>query len=206
MVTEIENEAWQKLLSLTRQRNKHRWARFRKQQSSIPFIFADKGKQRPFPVSVAANDQKFAVYVFRLLKTNGSLLFRFSVCRKQREVCRFRFPFAENKRKLPFSVRSFICLRNSGNVETWAWRHEYMETWRHGVMVTWRWRPGDMEIWTWRQQTENGSLNDFPESVYRLLIVLRNKRKLSVCKRAKPTKPTCLSMNNSHDRSTTYIS
>jgi hypothetical protein len=33
--------------------------------------------------------------------------FRFSVCRNQTEVCRFRFPFAANKWKLFFSV-SFV--------------------------------------------------------------------------------------------------
>jgi hypothetical protein len=42
------------------------------------------------------------------------------------EVCRFRFLFAENKRKLPFSFfcKSVFRLRNSGNVETWACRHQ----------------------------------------------------------------------------------
>ncbi len=61
-----------------------------------------------------------------------------------------------------------------------------METWRHGDM--------DME-------TTNGKRKRKPRwfSVYRFLIVLRNKRKLSVCKRAKPTKPTCPPMKISYD-------
>jgi hypothetical protein len=33
-----------------------------------------------------------------------------SICSKQIEVCRFRFPFAENRRKLPFSVSSVFRL------------------------------------------------------------------------------------------------
>jgi hypothetical protein len=34
----------------------------------------------------------------------------FSVFSKQMYVCRFRFPFAANKRKLPFSVSPFFCV------------------------------------------------------------------------------------------------
>jgi hypothetical protein len=76
----------------------------------------------------------------------------------QPEVCRFRFPFTEDIRKLPFSVRSVFHLLNSGNVETWTRRHGYMEIWRHddGDMETWRqrnmekWRHGDMDMEIWR--------------------------------------------------------
>jgi hypothetical protein len=50
---------------------------------------ADQGKKLPFPVSV---------------------------CSKQTEVCRFHFPFAANKRKLPFSVGSVaVCSDNVYN-------------------------------------------------------------------------------------------
>ncbi len=56
-------------------------------------------------------------------------------------------------------------------------------------------------------QTENGNPGDFPVSIYRLLIVQmevcrlslclqRNKLKLSVCKRTKWTKWSCLSMDS----------
>ncbi len=41
-----------------------------------------------------------------------------SVCSKQTEVCRFRFPFVENERKLPFSVSSVFRLRKHGDMET----------------------------------------------------------------------------------------
>ncbi len=78
---------------------------------------------------------------FRLQQTNGSLPFPVPSCRK--------------KRKLPFSVSSIFHLRNSGNVETWTWRHgdgdmetwrcRDIETWRHGDKVTWR--HGDVEMW-----------------------------------------------------------
>jgi hypothetical protein len=59
-------------------------------------------------------------------KTN----FRFSVsvCRKETEVCHFRFLFAANKWKLQFSISSVFCLRNAGNMETWRCRQENMET------------------------------------------------------------------------------
>jgi hypothetical protein len=69
-------------------------------------------------------------------------------------VSHFRFPFAENKRKLPFSVRAVFQLRNSGNVEAWTWRHRNMEAWRwrHGNIETWRceymekWRHGEIQF------------------------------------------------------------
>jgi hypothetical protein len=85
---------------------------------------------------------------------------RFLFAANKTEVSRFCFPFTEDLRKLPFSVRSVFHLLNSGNVETWTRRHGYMEIWRHddGDMETWRhrhgdretWRNGDMETWTWR--------------------------------------------------------
>jgi hypothetical protein len=65
---------------------------------------------------------------YRLPTKENKLPFSISVCRKQMEVCRFRFSFAANKQKLLFSVSSVLCLRNSGNMETW--------------------RKGDMEICT----------------------------------------------------------
>jgi hypothetical protein len=58
-----------------------------------------------------------------------------SVCSKQTEVCRFRFPFVENKRKLPFSVSSDFRLRKYGDMETWSWSHRNMDKWGHGDMV-----------------------------------------------------------------------
>jgi hypothetical protein len=64
---------------------------------------------------------------------------------KQKKVCHFRFPFAENKLKLSFSVPfSVVEFRKRGDMD--------METWRQGVMEmeTWRHRHGDMEIWAWR--------------------------------------------------------
>jgi hypothetical protein len=84
----------------------------------------------------------------------NNLLFLFSVCRKQIEVAifyQFFYPFEE------FEIS----------------RHG------HGDMERWRWRHGDIE--TWRHQMENGSLGDFPSSVYRLLIVQTEVCCLSVC-------------------------
>jgi hypothetical protein len=41
--------------------------------------------------------------------------------------------------------------RNSGNIETWTWRHGDLETWRHrhGVREMEKWRHGDMEARTY---------------------------------------------------------
>ncbi len=119
--------------------------------------FADKGKQTP-------------VFCFCLKQTNGSLP--------------FPFPFAENKRKLPFSISPVFRLR----------KHREMETWRNGNMETWRPR-------TWRHQMDNGAqavfLNPFDvcSSCKRKLVFLsicrdENKRILYVCQRTKPTKRT----------------
>jgi hypothetical protein len=70
-------------------------------------------------------------YEDRPLTSSASLLrpFSVSVCSKQTEVCGFHFLFAENKRKLPFSVSSVFLLHISVNME--------METWKHGEMETW---------------------------------------------------------------------
>ncbi len=78
--------------------------------------FDDQGKQT-------------SVFHFRLQQTYGNLP--------------FLFPFAENKRKLPFSVISIFRLWNSGNMETWKYGDMEMETWRHGNMETWK--HGNME-------------------------------------------------------------
>jgi hypothetical protein len=66
----------------------------------------------------------------------------------QTEIYRFHFPFAENKRKLPFHV-SFVWRHGPGhgdmemetrkNMVTWnmeTWRHGNMETWKHGNIAT----------------------------------------------------------------------
>ncbi len=58
----------------------HRWARLLKRQLSIN--------------------------IHRLPTIKNKLPFSVSVCNKQTEVCRFRFPFATNRRKLPFFFSS----------------------------------------------------------------------------------------------------
>ncbi len=62
------------------------------------------------------------------------------VCSKQTEVCRFRFPFASNKRIAEF--------RKLGDMETWRHKHE---TWKYWIIETWRHGREDMDIKTWRQ-------------------------------------------------------
>jgi hypothetical protein len=58
--------------------------------------------------------------VYRLPTKENKLPFSVSICNKQTKVCRFRFSFAANKQKLPFSV----CTRVSDE----TWRHENMGT------------------------------------------------------------------------------
>jgi hypothetical protein len=48
-------------------------------------------------------------------KANKRCVFRLQ---QQTKICRFHFPFADNKRDLPLSVSSVFRLRNSENVET----------------------------------------------------------------------------------------
>jgi hypothetical protein len=81
---------------------------------------------------LANQGKQTSVFRFRLQQTNGSLPFPFSVCSKQTEVCRCRFPFAANKRKFLFTVSSVFYLRNSRDMETW--KNKDMETWRQGDM------------------------------------------------------------------------
>jgi hypothetical protein len=75
-----------------------------------------------------------------------------------------------------------------------------METWRNGEKETWTWRYGhedmDMETWPWRHgiktwgnsdvlrenQTEKGSPDSFPSSVYRFLIMQTEVCRLSMTK------------------------
>jgi hypothetical protein len=47
----------------------------------------------------------------------------------KRKLLHFRFPFAENKEKFPFSISSISV---GGNME--IWRHGDMEAWRHEHM------------------------------------------------------------------------
>jgi hypothetical protein len=95
-----------------------------------------------------------------------NIRFPFSVCSKQTKICFFHFPFVENKRKLPFSVCGILD----------------METWKNGDI---------------KQKTEAQVIFLYPFTICssrkRKFVVyrLRNKRKLSVCKKTKRTKPTC---------------
>jgi hypothetical protein len=66
-------------------------------------------------------------------------------CSKQMEDCRFRFPFADNKWKLPFSISSVFCSRKHGDMGMETWRHGDMGKWRHGDTETWG--DGDKETW-----------------------------------------------------------
>jgi hypothetical protein len=74
---------------------------------------------------VCWNNRRLPAY--RLPTKEDKHPFSVSIYSKQTEVCHFRFLFAENKRKLPFLLVQFSCLRNSGNVETWTWRHGSMD-------------------------------------------------------------------------------
>jgi hypothetical protein len=117
-----------------------------------------------------------SVTIYPLPTKENRRPFSLSVCRKQTEVCRFHFPFAENKWKLPFPL---VPLYGCGIQETWRHGHgdTDIETWRlrHGYgrhgdgdmdmgdmeiktgryrrgdgdveMETWRWRRGDVETW-----------------------------------------------------------
>jgi hypothetical protein len=98
--------------------------------------------------------EKVIVNLLSLPTEKNKLPFSIYVCSKQMKVCRFRFPFEANQRKLPFSVNSvFRC----GIPETWRNRHRLYgetETWRHGdgdmEMETWNmetWKHGEMKIW-----------------------------------------------------------
>jgi hypothetical protein len=61
--------------------------------------------------------QHLSPTAYHLPTKENKLAFSVSIVSKQAKVCRFHFLFAENKRKLPFSVRS-------GNMEMKIWRHQ----------------------------------------------------------------------------------
>jgi hypothetical protein len=56
-----------------------------------------------------------------------------------------------------------------------------MEMWRHGDIETWTWRHGDTDMETSNGKGKNGSLVDFPEYIYHLLIVQTEVCHLFVC-------------------------
>jgi hypothetical protein len=60
---------------------------------------------------------KQPITVYRLPTKENKLSFSVSVCSKQKEACRFHFPFAENKREVDVSINSVFRLWNSGNME-----------------------------------------------------------------------------------------
>jgi hypothetical protein len=62
--------------------------------------------------------QQSSITVYRSPTKKNKCPFSAFVYSTQTEVYRFRFPFAGNKQKLPFSISSVFCLRSSGNVET----------------------------------------------------------------------------------------
>jgi hypothetical protein len=83
-------------------------------------------------------------------------VFRFYL-QQTTEIYHFRLPFAENKRKLPFSVISvfsFAKFRKHGDMEIETWKHGDIDM-RHVNMDmdTWTWTHGhghmDMDTWTW---------------------------------------------------------
>jgi hypothetical protein len=81
--------------------------------------------------------QQLLIIVDRLQAKKNKRPFSVFVCSKQMEVCHIRFPVAENKLKLPFSVPfSVVAFRKSGDMGTWS----------HGDMESWRWRHGDGDM------------------------------------------------------------
>jgi hypothetical protein len=79
------------------------------------------------------------------------------------------FPFAGNKRKLPFLLVPFsVCRILEMCMETWTYRHGYgdIETWGHGSRDMETWKHGNME--TWRHHTENGKRKPKQFSLIRL--------------------------------------
>jgi hypothetical protein len=74
---------------------------------------------------------QLSITVYRLPTKKNKLPLSDNVFSKQKKVCRFHFPFAANKWKLPFSVSSVFRLRNSRNMEMKTFRKQ---TWRHQTM------------------------------------------------------------------------
>ncbi len=120
--------------------------------------------------------------------------FSVSVCSKQTEVCRFRFPFAaKSKWEFLFSASSVfrMCVYwGLGSVCVCVYNiFKFIFMYMYSILPF---------------RTKNGkrSLGNFPQSVYRLLIVQLelcllsicwwNKRKLPVCKQTKRTCPSML--------------
>jgi hypothetical protein len=115
-----------------------------------------------------------SIAVYRLPTKKNKLLFSVSVCSKQIEVYCFRFPFAANKRKLPFSL-SFV--------------------FRIGIYML----PFKLTVYIYAA-VSNGKRKPNRFSLVRLSLLIvqtelsnlsvccrRTKRKLSICKRICPS-------------------
>ncbi len=103
--------------------------------------------------------QQLLITVYRLPTKENKLPFSVSICSKKRK---FAVSVSVCSKKTEVAV---FHLRNSGNIETWAWRHRVgdMETWRHrheawesGNMETLVHGGMDIETWTWKH--EHGDL------------------------------------------------
>ncbi len=65
-----------------------------------------EGRSACIDFSIDGLKQQSVIIVYRLQTKVNKLLSSISVCSEQTEVCGFFFPFAANKRKMPFFVSS----------------------------------------------------------------------------------------------------
>ncbi len=116
-------------------------------QQSLTTVYRLPTKENKLPY--AGNKRKIDVPFFRLQQTTGSCCFlsvTFFFC---------TWVSTEVDFWIPTEVWNFfsklVFPRNSGNIETWTWRHGDLETWRHrhGVREMEKWRHGDMEARTY---------------------------------------------------------
>ncbi len=125
--------------------------------------------------------QLLSIASFLLTKEN-KLLFSFRLPVEQMEICHFRFQFAENKQKLPFSMRVYVCVRVCTCVEV-VCVCIYMQQF---PMENGKRKPSRFVlILSSYAHRANGSLR---------LIYLLTKNQTEVCKQTTQTTWTCPSM------------
>jgi hypothetical protein len=127
------------------------------------------------------------------------------VCPPRKTNFLFSFCFQQTNRRLPFLFSVFsnkmrvavfrqLRLRNSGNMENGD-----LETWS---METQAWRHGDIETSKEKRETEVQAISPYPFTFAHRAngslsfghLVTNKKKKVSIYKGTKPTKPTCPSM------------
>ncbi len=100
--------------------------------SSLHFIALSLSTLYEFERWTCLLKQQTSITVYRLWTKENQL--QISICRKQTEVCRFRFP------KMPFSVSSIFCQCVSVRTGTYSYLYLYLYFYLYAAVSNGKWK------------------------------------------------------------------